>query len=154
MIAEQQKKQLQELFKKQRFAVIATQTRNVPYTSLIAFSSTEDLSYLIFATLRQTRKYENILQNAKISMLIDNRENLSSDVKNTIAVTVVGNATEIQDNRQHFMDIHLEKHPYLREFLQDSNCALIGLAVEKIFIVRQFQQITFLDPRKVDKKTP
>jgi len=153
MIEEQQKKQLHALFIKQRFAVIATQASNEPYTSLVAFSSTEDLSYLIFATLRQTRKYENILQNQKISMLIDNRENLSSDVKNAIAVTVVGNATEIIDNRQHFMDIHLKKHPYLREFLQDSNCALVGLAVEKIFIVRQFQQITFLDPHKTDKKT-
>jgi len=153
MIEEQQKKQLHELFIKQRFAVIATQASNEPYTSLVAFSSTEDLSYLIFATLRQTRKYENIRKNAKISMLIDNRENLSSDVKNAIAVTVVGNATEIIDIRQHFMDIHLKKHPYLREFLQDSNCVLFGLAVEKIFIVRQFQQITFLDPRKADKKT-
>jgi nitroimidazol reductase NimA-like FMN-containing flavoprotein (pyridoxamine 5'-phosphate oxidase superfamily) len=153
MIEEQQKKQLHELFIKQRFAVIATQASNEPYTSLVAFSSIEDLSFLIFATLRQTRKYENILQNAKISMLIDNRENLSSDVKNAIAVTVVGNASEIKDDRQHFLDIHLKKHPYLREFLQDSNCALVGLAVEKIFIVRQFQQITFLDPRKADKKT-
>lgn len=153
MIEEQQKKRLHELFIKQRFAVVATQASNEPYTSLVAFSSTEDLSYLLFATLRQTRKYENIRQNAKISMLIDNRENLSSDVKNAIAVTVVGNASEIKDNRQHFMNIHLKKHPYLREFLQDSNCALIGLSVEKIFIVRQFQQITFLDPRKADQKT-
>jgi general stress protein 26 len=153
MLEEQQKKQLHELFIKQRFAVVATQASNEPYTSLVAFSSTKDLSYLFFATLRQTRKYENIRQNAKISMLIDNRENLSSDIKNAIAVTVVGNATEIIDNRQHFMDIHLKKHPYLKEFLQDANCALVGLAVEKIFIVRQFQQITFLDPRKADQKT-
>ena len=152
MIEEQQKKQLQELFIKQRFAVIATQASNEPYTSLVAFSSTKDLSYLIFATLRQTRKYENIRQNAKISMLIDNRENLSSDVKNAIAVTVVGNATEIKDNRQHFMDIHLKKHPYLREFLQDSNCALVGLAVEKIIIVTDFQQLTFLNRQATENQ--
>jgi heme iron utilization protein len=153
MIEEQQKKQLHELFIKQRFAVIATQASNEPYTSLVAFSSTEDLSYLIFATLRQTRKYENIRQNAKISMLIDNRENLSSDIKNAITVTVVGNASEIKDNRQHFIDIHHKKHPYLKEFLQNSNCALIGLSVEKISIVRQFLQITLLDLHKTDQKT-
>jgi nitroimidazol reductase NimA-like FMN-containing flavoprotein (pyridoxamine 5'-phosphate oxidase superfamily) len=152
MREEQQKNQLHELFNKQRFAVIATQASNKPYTSLVAFSSTEDLSYLIFATLRQTRKYDNILQNAKISMLIDNRENLSSDVNNAIAVTVIGHASEIKDNRQHFMDIHLKKHPYLREFLQDANCALIGLSVEKIIIVRKFQQITLFDPQHTKKQ--
>ena len=138
MLEEQQKKQLYELFLKQRFAVIATQTSNQPYTSLVAFSSTEDLSLLFFATLRQTRKYESILQNTKISMLIDNRQNLSSDIKNAIAVTIVGNASEIKDDRQRFMEIHLKKHPYLKDFLLDSNCALIGLSVEKISIVRQF----------------
>jgi general stress protein 26 len=152
MREEQQKNQLHELFNKQRFAVIATQASNKPYTSLVAFSSTEDLSYLIFATLRQTRKYDSILQNAKISMLIDNRENLSSDVNNAIAVTVIGHASEIKDNRQHFMDIHLKKHPYLREFLQDANCALIGLSVEKIIIVRKFQQITLFDPQHTKKQ--
>jgi nitroimidazol reductase NimA-like FMN-containing flavoprotein (pyridoxamine 5'-phosphate oxidase superfamily) len=145
MTAEQQKKQLHELFTKQRFAVIATQASNEPYTSLVAFSSTEDLSYLIFATLRQTRKYENIRKNAKISMLIDNRENLSSDIKNAIAVTVVGNATEIKEKQQYFLDIHFRKHPYLREFLKNENCVLVGLSIEKIIIVTDFQQLTFLN---------
>jgi nitroimidazol reductase NimA-like FMN-containing flavoprotein (pyridoxamine 5'-phosphate oxidase superfamily) len=142
MTAEQQKKQLQELFIKQRFAVIATQASNEPYTSLVAFSSTEDLSYLIFATLRQTRKFTNIIQNPKISLLIDNRENLSSDVKNAIAITVVGTAHEIKDDTQRFIDILLKKHPYLAEFINNKDCALIGLSVEKFFIARQFQQTT------------
>jgi len=145
MTAEQQKKQLHELFTNQRLAVLATLSNNEPYTSLVAFSATEDLSYLIFATLRQTRKYENILQNAKISMLIDNRENLSTDVKNAMAVTVVGIASEIKEKQQYFLDIHFRKHPYLREFLKNENCVLVGLSIEKIIIVTDFQQITFLN---------
>jgi nitroimidazol reductase NimA-like FMN-containing flavoprotein (pyridoxamine 5'-phosphate oxidase superfamily) len=152
MKTDQEKKQLHEIFTRQRFAVIATQAGNEPYTSLVAFSSTEDLTYLIFATLRQTRKYENIRQNTKISMLIDNRANLSSDVKDAIAVTVVGQASEIKANKQHFMKIHLKKHPYLLEFLQDANCTLIGLSVEKIIIVRKFQQITHFDPQHTKKQ--
>ena len=145
MTAEQQKKQLRELFTTQRLAVLATVSSDEPYTSLVAFSATEDLSYLIFATLRQTRKYENILQNAKISMLIDNRENLSTDVKNAMAVTVVGIASEIKEKQQYFLDIHFRKHPYLREFLKNENCVLVGLSIEKIIIVTDFQQITFLN---------
>jgi general stress protein 26 len=145
MKTEQQKKQIHELCKKQRYAVIATQGNNEPYTSLVAFSATEDLSYLFFATLRNTRKYKNIIKNPKISMLFDNRENLSSDIKNAIAVAAVGNALEIQENRQHFIDIHLKKHPYLTEFIQNPKCALVGLTVEKFYVVQQFQQTTILD---------
>jgi len=142
MTTEQEKKLIRELFAQQRFAVIATQGSNEPYTSLVAFSASDDLSHLIFATLRKTRKYTNILQNAKVSILIDNRENVSADVENAIAVTAVGNAHEICLKKQRFIDIHLKKHPYLSEFLQDKNCALINLSVEKYYLVHQFQQIT------------
>ncbi|MBE3137944.1 MAG: pyridoxamine 5'-phosphate oxidase family protein [Thermoplasmata archaeon] len=105
MKTEQHKEQIHELFTKQRFAVLATQDGKKPYTSLVAFSTTEDLSYLIFATLRRTRKYTNIMKNKTISMLIDNRENLSSDIKQAIAVTIMGTANEIKENKQHFIDI-------------------------------------------------
>ena len=73
-------------------------------------------------------------------MLIDNRENLSSDVKNAVAITVVGTAYEITGDTQRFIDCFLNKHPYLAEFIQDKDCALLGLSVEKMFIARQFQQ--------------
>jgi hypothetical protein len=136
----------QKLFRKlctqQKFAVVATQSDIEPYTSLVAFSATKDFSCLIFATLRQTRKFINIKKNPKISMLIDNRENLSSYVKNDFSITVVVSAYEIKDDTQCFIDILLKKHPYLTEFIQNKNCALIGLSVEKFLIARQFQQET------------
>lgn len=145
-------KEEQKLFRKlctqQKFAVVATQNDTEAYTSLVAFSATKDLSCLIFATLRQTRKFTNIKKNPKISMLIDNRENLSSDVKNAISITVVGTAYEIKDDIQRFIDILLKKHPYLTEFIQNKNCALIGLSVENFFIARQFQQETICDNKK------
>ena len=146
----------QKLFRKlcaqQRFAVVATQSDTEPYTSLVAFSATKDLSYLIFATLRQTKKFTNIKKNPNISMLIDNRENLSSDVKNAISITVVGTAYEIKDDTQHFIDILLKKHPYLTEFIQNKNCALISLSVENFFIAQQFQQETIRDKKNKIKK--
>jgi hypothetical protein len=148
MNTEQEKKLIRELFAQQRFGVIATQGGNEPYTSLVAFSASDDLSQLIFATLRETRKYTNILQNAKVSFLIDNRENVSADVENAITVTAVGNAYEIKDDMRLFIDILLKKHPYLTEFIQNKNCALIGLSVEKFFIARQFQQDTIRDNKK------
>jgi prefoldin subunit 5 len=145
-------KEGQKMFRKlctqQKFAVIATQCDIEPYTSLVAFSATKDFSCLIFATLRQTRKFTNIKKNPKISMLIDNRENLSSDVKNAIAITVIGTAYEIKTDTQCFIDILLKKHPYLTEFIQNKNCALIGLSVENFLIARQFQQETIRNNKK------
>ncbi len=131
---------IRKLFTKQRFAVLATQNGNEPYTSLVAFSTKEDLSQIIFATLRQTRKYTNILHNPKVALLIDNRENLSSDVSKACAVTISGIASEIKDNNHFFIDLYLKKHPYLSDFVHNKNCALIAVSVENLHLVQQFQK--------------
>jgi len=148
MNTDQEKKLIRKLFAQQRFGVIATQGGNEPYTSLVAFSASDDLSQLIFATLRETRKYTNILQNAKVSFLIDNRENVSADVENAIAITAVGTAYEIKNDTQCYIDILLKKHPYLTEFIQNKNCALIALSVEKFFVAQQFKHETIRDNKK------
>jgi nitroimidazol reductase NimA-like FMN-containing flavoprotein (pyridoxamine 5'-phosphate oxidase superfamily) len=54
------KKDLKELFRSQSLAVLATQEEELPYVTLVAFVSSEDLRYLLFATTRSTRKYANL----------------------------------------------------------------------------------------------
>ena len=55
--------------------VLATQHQQQPYTSLMAFAVTPDLRRIVFATARATRKYANLLDNPRASLLIDNRCN-------------------------------------------------------------------------------
>jgi hypothetical protein len=81
-------------------------------------------------------------------MLFDKRENLSSVIENAIAVTTGGNALEIQENRQHFIDIHLKKHPYLIEFIQNPKCGLDGRTIEKFYVIQEVQKTTILDGKK------
>jgi len=140
MNTELHEKQTREFFIKQRFAVLAPHNDNEPYTRLVAFSFTEDLSQIIFPTLRQTRKYTNIMRNPKVAFLIDNRENLSSDVSNACAVTICGVASEIKENKDFFVSIYLKKHPYLSDFVYNKNCALIVVSVDTVHLVQQFQQ--------------
>ena len=63
-----------------------------PYTSLMAFAHTPDLHYLIIATLKETQKHANLLQNACLSLLIDNRCNSVADYQQAVAISVIGRA--------------------------------------------------------------
>jgi len=62
--------------KGERFAVLATDDKGQPYTSLISYAVTPDLSKVIFATPKKTQKYRNILQARDVALLIDNRSKM------------------------------------------------------------------------------
>ena len=91
---------LRDLFSDQPLAVLATDAGGRPYTSLVAFAAASDLTRLLFATTRATRKFANILENPRVSLLIDNRANEVSDFRNAVAVTVLGTAAEVSGDEK------------------------------------------------------
>lgn len=138
---------IRELLESQRLAVLSTQGQEQPYSSLVAFATTPDLKYLIFATPRDTRKYANLLSHAQVSILIDNRTNEVADFAEAAAVTALGLALEVQGaERSHQLEIYLNRHPYLEGFVTSPNCALFVVKVERYIMVTRFQDIREIVP--------
>ncbi|MBN2374426.1 pyridoxamine 5'-phosphate oxidase family protein [bacterium] len=134
------------LFESQNLGVIATLGKEFPYCSLIAFAATDDLMHIIFATLRNTRKYSNIKAYPTISMLIDTRSNRVEDFKDAIALTILGIAREAEgEERERLSRIYLARHPYLREFILNPECALMAIEAERYILVNRFQQVMEMD---------
>ena len=132
---------LENLLQSQRFSVIATQDDREPYTNLVAFINTNDLKHIIFATSKNTKKYNNLIKNSKISMLIDNRGNKPDDIRKALVVTAVGNADELKKDFDFYKKFYLKKHPYLRDFINSPDTVLINLKVEKYLFVDHFQNV-------------
>ena len=131
-----------ELFHSQPLAVLATQGSGQPYGSLVAFASTDDLKYLIFSTTRSTRKYANLSSDPRVAMLVDNRSNNPSDLRFARAVTGTGKVKEVtKDKPGKFMEIYLEKHPHLEEFVLSPSSALLKISVETYYMVTRFQNV-------------
>lgn len=125
--------------------VMATQQHAQPYTSLMAFAHTPDLRHLIFATLRDTQKHTNLLRNAQVSFLIDDRNNDPIDYQNAVALSVYGRADAITTaQRADALDVYLHKHPALREFVASTDCALLQVVVNSYRLVSQFQAVEVL----------
>ncbi|WP_455391604.1 pyridoxamine 5'-phosphate oxidase family protein [[Eubacterium] cellulosolvens] len=138
------RKRVNELLIDQRLAVLSSTMNDQPYPSLVAFAHSDNLQYLFFATLRHSNKYRNIKNNPKISMLIDNRGNSPSDFAEAIAVSVFGTASEMDSSIDQCMDIFLKKHPYLKDFLEMQDCALLKVKVEKFKVISNFQNVDVL----------
>lgn len=133
---------VEELFESQKLAVLATHQQGQPLCSLVAFAATGDMQYMLFATPKLSRKYENMMQDERVSMLVDSRSDEDADFQRAVAVTVTGRAEEIpktEGNR--FLRLYLERHPHLQEFVLSPDHALIRVAVETYRLVRRFKEV-------------
>jgi nitroimidazol reductase NimA-like FMN-containing flavoprotein (pyridoxamine 5'-phosphate oxidase superfamily) len=140
--ATQLKTLLKALFSSQSLAVLATYGSGQTYGSLVAFAATDDLKSLLFATTRDTRKFDNLTLNPMVALVMDNRANQETDFHQAIAVTATGSVKEAgAPGKDLLLKIYLSRHPYLREFVTSPTCALLKVDVDTYYIVNNFQNV-------------
>jgi len=133
---------IHKLLSEQKLGALATHRHGEPWATLIAFAAADNLNLIYFATPKTTRKYSNLVNDPRCSLLIDNRENLVSDFSNSIAVTATGVIKEVDEfEKPAALQFFLNKHPYLQTFTQSPTCALICLQVNRYNLVRRFQEV-------------
>ena len=136
---------IRELLLLQRLAVLSTRNAEQPYSNLICFVASDDLRHILFATTRATRKYANLMREARVALLADNRSNDPADTFRALAVTALGVARELEgDEAERARRTYLARHPHLEEFVSSPSTAMLRLDVEKYILVRRFQDVTEL----------
>jgi len=139
------RKAIRELLLGQKLASLATCETKQPYLTLVAFATTHDLKNIFFATKKHGKKYSDLIKNKKVSLLIDNRTNLTSDFNRGMAVTILGQAEELKTSlRNRYLKLYTKKHPNLEEFAKSSDCSLFKVEIHTYRIVSHFQQVVEL----------
>ncbi len=140
------KDKVKELLKKQTLGVLATQGDIYPYGTLVGFSFTKDLRFILFATMRHTRKYRNIIKHRNVSMLIDSRRNYVRDFKDAVALTVNGKAKRVNLPLQtKYKKLYLKRFPHLRGFINDPETSIVSIKVDRYIFVQRFQEVLELE---------
>lgn len=132
---------LRNFFQTQKLTALATQEPGHPYLSLMAFVMTDDLSSLIIATKKETRKYFNMVKTPGVAFLIDNRSDERDLFQNTMVVTGIGRAMEIEEiEKKSFQTLFVEKHPELETFVKSRESALFKIIIDSLVVINQFQE--------------
>jgi hypothetical protein len=77
------------------------------------------------------------MSNNQVAMLIDNRSNSQSDLIEALAITALGSASELDGDRSDkLVHYHLNRHPYVAEFLQKPDTAVISVLVTDYILAR------------------
>jgi len=133
---------VRSLLESQPLAVLSSSAQGHPYTNLVAFAATEDLRRVVFATMRATRKYQNMHEDPRVSLLIDDRSNRVSDIRDALAVTAQGRTVEaVGADREALERLFLRKHPHLEGFVRSPGCALMAVTVSTYYVVSRFQNV-------------
>lgn len=107
-----------EFIKSHNLAVISTVTHDfLPQSAVVGFSEKENLE-LVFGTSIKSRKYQNLLKNPRVSLVI------GWDKGKTVQYE--GEAIELKDEseRQETINLHLSKIPSAVKYLSDSEEAI------------------------------
>ena len=136
------KNKIQALFSDQKLAVLSTHHTGQPYASLIAFVANDDLKKIFFVTPRTTRKFSNLTEDSRVAVLINSSLNVDSDFHEAVSVTALGAAKEINGSQKdQILSLYLSKHPYLEAFATSPTCALVGVAITRYVMVKNFQHV-------------
>jgi len=131
---------------KQLFAVLATSNKNQPYTSLVAFALTEDLKKLVFITPRDTRKFQYLSENNRVSLMIDNSENQKVDISKAVGITITGKSRDSSgEERENLLNLFITKHPQMNEFAFSKGCSVVSVDINRYDVVERFQNVSVLE---------
>ena len=137
-----QRKTIADLLTVQKLGILATLGKAYPYQNIVAFAASGDLKNILFATRRSTSKYKNLKSRKRVAIFVDDRSNRETDFQQATGITALGAALELRGlGRDKFAKLFLRKHPYLREFLLASDCALFTIRVRAYYVVLHFQDV-------------
>ena len=133
---------IKDIFKIRRFAVLATEGDGQPHASLIAVTPMEGFRKLIFATYRNTRKYNNLAHNRNVAVLVESININRSGFQESIVLTAFGHVEEIKAGEEDVVfEAHLERHPELSTFMKSEDCSLVRIKVDTYQVVRGIDDV-------------
>ena len=125
-----------------RLAVLATEGAGQPHASLVAVTPVGLPRELVFATYRNTRKYGNLLANARVAVLMHCIDTDLNGLQDAIVLTATGDAIEAEGARREALaGLHLQRHPDLAGFLGSPDCAVFCVVVESYQLVRGIDDV-------------
>jgi len=141
---------IRRVLERNRFAVLSTQLNGQPHASFIAFTPLEGLRFLAFATYRSTLKYKSILEDRRVAILIEDREDdATSGSDGRLVLTAIGEAINTPaEDREAYILTHLARHPNLEKFLISPDCEFVLVAVHSYQVVSSVDDVRWYRLRK------
>lgn len=127
--------QMKSLAREKNMCVLATDAGGKPYCSLMAYVTDEACREIYMVTHKQTKKYQNLVKNPAVSLLIDSRENAPR--RRVSALTVEGSFHHIKEKAKNarVKEMLLKAHPHLSDFLSHEDAVILCIKIGSFLLL-------------------
>jgi nitroimidazol reductase NimA-like FMN-containing flavoprotein (pyridoxamine 5'-phosphate oxidase superfamily) len=138
---------IQKMISENKVCVLATVSDAAPHCSLMSYATDKDCREIYMATLKDTKKYRNLIANPAISLLIDTRNTDPNSKTRALTVTgvcqTIGNDKRIKEIRKAL----LKKHPDLNDFFNNPDARIVVIKATSLQLLDSvtdsyFEQLT------------
>ena len=139
---------MKTLAREQDICVLATVSGEKPHCSLMAYVTDDDCTEIYMATMRETRKFQNLNENPCVSLLIDTREGHAGDQRpEAKALTVSGLFHKIEDEekKKQVRVKLLERHPHLSDFAANPDAEMVCIKVISFLLLEGPTEAHFVE---------
>jgi nitroimidazol reductase NimA-like FMN-containing flavoprotein (pyridoxamine 5'-phosphate oxidase superfamily) len=122
---------------------MATVFGNEPHCSLMSYAISDDCKEIYLMTSKKTRKYNNLVSNPAVSLLIDTRD--KEDPTRTKALTAAGRVEWINDDSRRLLvkKLLLERHPHLQSFAEKPETEFFVVKVKSLQLLEGVANASF-----------
>lgn len=138
---------MKDLLRSKDTCVMATVSGSEPHCSLMSYAVNEDCKEIYMMTFKNTRKYENLLTNPVVSLLVDTRkEDDSGDRLHTKALTISGQFKHIRnpETKLQIKSRLLERHPHLETFAENPETEFFVVHVKSFQLLDGITDASFV----------
>ena len=123
---------IQKMISENKVCVMATVSNGAPHCSLMSYTTDKECREIYMATLKDTKKYRNLIANPAVSLLIDTREFDPKGKTRALTVTGVFQAIENDQRITEIRETLLAKHPDLKDFFNNPDARLVMIKVTSL----------------------
>ncbi len=137
---------MKDMLRSKDTCVLATVSGSEPHCSLMSYAVDEDCREIYMMTFRSTRKYENLVSNPAVSLLVDTREgNSPGEREQTKALTVSGHFERIEskERKNRIKDRLLGRHPHLKAFAENPDTEIFLIKVKSFQLLDGLTDASF-----------
>jgi nitroimidazol reductase NimA-like FMN-containing flavoprotein (pyridoxamine 5'-phosphate oxidase superfamily) len=137
--------EMKAMARAKNICVLATITGHKPYCSLMAYVTDPACTEVYMVTHRETQKYQNLMSNPAVSLMIDTRE--SSPRSKARAMTVEGHYEKIRDmlKLERIRRQLLAVHPHLKQFMSHPESEILRIKIKSFLLLDGLTQSSFVE---------
>ena len=120
-----------------------------PHCSLMAYVANEECREIYMATHSSTMKYQNLLHNPAVSLLIDSREVTSRQQAQAMTVSGVFQPIVDKNKKERVETQLLKQHPHLKDFTKNPDTVLICIKVQSFLLLDGLTDSHFVNLKEI-----